>query len=485
MMKRKYLRLLLLTIILFSFSTGQYGCECIDTVPPTVSIINPQNGATVAGTVIIQVSVIERSKEKAPSGINKVEFYINETKKGEDTSAPYEYSWDTTQYPNSNHTIMAKAYDNAGNIGTTSITVNVLNQTGKAKWTFMVFMNGDNNLENYANLDLNEMKSVNSTNDVNIIVQLDRYSTPGAWRYRVLYNYLQEVWSTPDELDFGSPDTLKDFVIWTINKYPADKYALVIWNHGAGWKRKTLGLRGVSFDDTSNKYMTMVQLKSALSQVGRKIDVLGMDACLMAMMEIAYQVKDYADYLVGSEESEPSYGWPYNTILTSLVNYPTMSASTLASTIVNKYSNYYSSWSSVTQSAIDLSKISDLKDACNSLASALNNNMSTYKTDIQNAITNTQAYGYPDYRDLYHFSENIYSNISDTTIRNLATNVMIKVNSAVIAEWHSSDLANSHGISIWLPNSLYYSNYLSYYQSLDFAIYTQWDEFLGALYSNP
>ncbi|MCX7796947.1 MAG: clostripain-related cysteine peptidase [bacterium] len=457
-----------------------------DNLAPTVSITNPQNGVTVAGTVKIQVSVTERGRKKAPSGINRVEFYIDGSKIGEDSSSPYEYNWNTTQYSNGSHTITVKAYDNANNSATASITVNVLNQTGQAKWTFMVFMNGDNNLESFADSDLNEMKSVVSTNEVNIIVQLDRYSTPGAWRYRVLHKYLQEVWSTTSELDFGSPNTLKDFVVWTISNYPAERYALIIWDHGGGWRIKTLGLRGISYDDTSSTYMTMAQLKSALSQIGRKIDLLGMDACLMAMMEVAYQIKDYANYLVGSEESEPSWGWPYNTILTDLVSNPNMSPSTLASTIVNKYGTYYSYYSDVTQSAIDLSKISDLKNACDGLALALKNVINTYKTEIQLAVSSTLAYDYSDFRDLYHFAQNIYTGINDTTIRNLATNVMNKVTSAVVAEWHSSDLANSHGISVWLPPSaIYYNYYLSVYQALDFALSTQWDEFLGALYSTP
>ncbi|MBC7320031.1 hypothetical protein H5T89_05245 [bacterium] len=386
-MGRRVLNLLLLTIILFSFSTGQYGCECT-------------------------------------------------------------------------------------------------NQTGRAKWTFMVFMNGDNDLERWADSDLDEMKSVNSTNDVNIIVQLDRYYTNGAWRYRVLHKYLQEVWSTDTELDSSSPDTLEDFVTWTIANYPADHYALIIWNHGGGWKRKTLGLRGISYDVTSEGYMTMVQLKSALSQVGRRIEVLGMDACLMAMIEVAYQVKDYADYLVGSEASEPIEGWPYDDILSELVSNPEMSPSTLASTIVNKYGIRYNSWSNVTLSAIDLSKISNLKDACNNLALALNTNMSRYKTEIQKAIANTEFYDYSDFRDLYHFAQNIYNSINDPSVYTPADNVMSNVDSAVIAEWHSSNLAYSHGISVWLPDSSRYNSYYSLYKSLDFATDTYWDEFLGALYSN-
>jgi len=94
-----------------------------DSNKPEVTITNPHNGDTVSGTVTIQAQVTERSKKtKAPSGIAKVEFYIDGNKVGEDTSSPYEYNWDTSGLTTSStHTIQAKAYDNAGNIGESSV----------------------------------------------------------------------------------------------------------------------------------------------------------------------------------------------------------------------------------------------------------------------------------------------------------------------------------------------------------------------------
>jgi len=94
-----------------------------DSNKPEVTITNPHNGDTVSGTVTIQAQVTERStKTKAPSGIAKVEFYIDGNKVGEDTSSPYEYNWDTSGLTTSStHTIQAKAYDNAGNIGESSV----------------------------------------------------------------------------------------------------------------------------------------------------------------------------------------------------------------------------------------------------------------------------------------------------------------------------------------------------------------------------
>jgi len=91
-------------------STTQYTQK--DNTPPQVSIINPQNGKVVSGTVKIEVKATDNV------GVTKVEFYIDGKKVGDDTTSPYEYSWNTNtlQY-NSTHTIQAKAYDKAGNIG--------------------------------------------------------------------------------------------------------------------------------------------------------------------------------------------------------------------------------------------------------------------------------------------------------------------------------------------------------------------------------
>jgi hypothetical protein len=122
---RKALKLILI-LALFSFLIS--GCtkqsptpSTQDTTPPQVSITSPQNGQTVSGTITIQASATDNV------GVTKVEFYIDGNKVGEDTVSPYEYIWDTTQYANGNHTITAKAYDNAGNMGSASIIVNVQN----------------------------------------------------------------------------------------------------------------------------------------------------------------------------------------------------------------------------------------------------------------------------------------------------------------------------------------------------------------------
>ncbi|MGC8717067.1 MAG: clostripain-related cysteine peptidase [bacterium] len=466
----------LLFIILIFGLASIGGCSgflsCIpDTNAPIVVITSPPNRAYVNGIVPIQVTATDNV------GVSKVVFYVDNIEVGNSVSAPYIYNWDTYGLQNGSiHTIYVKAYDYAGNVGTSQ----VVQVTIGTSWTFMVYMNGDNSLSSYTTYDLQEMESVGSRNGINIIVQLDTYGNNGCWRYMVRQGSLDLLAQLP-ELDSGSPDTLRDFANWAMQNYPAKYYALIIWDHGNGWRRATT-TKGISQDETSNSIISSVGLKQAINQMTNRINLLGMDACLMSTVEVAYQVRGNADYLVGSEESEPANGWPYNTILSALADNPYMSPRDLASIIVDRYVASYSSSDVVTQSALDLSRIDSLVSSCDALAQTLISNMSVYKSMIQNAVSHTQHYsGDPNQYDLYDFAYNLLG--INSSIYSAASNVMSNVQSVVVNEAHSSSggVGNSHGLSVWIPNPTDYSNSISTYLTLDFAISTHWPQFLQAL----
>lgn len=93
-----------------------------DTIAPTTSITSPAANATVSGTVNIAASATDNI------GVSKVEFYVNSSLKGTDTTASYSYRWSTTSVVNGSYTITTKAYDAAGNVGqSAAITVTVKN----------------------------------------------------------------------------------------------------------------------------------------------------------------------------------------------------------------------------------------------------------------------------------------------------------------------------------------------------------------------
>ena len=373
-----------------------------------------------------------------------------------------------------------------------------------ADWTFMVYLDGDNDLERASIDDFLEMSSVGSDSNVNIVVQFDRIpgydSSFDNWtncqRFLVTEGVVPRVtnaisdWGDGKggrEVNMADPQTLIDFVEWGMDSYPASNYAVILWNHGDGWRIEYESewpiLKAVCWDDTSGgDGMYMNEVKSALATIKterQQVDLVGFDACLMGMTEVAYEIKDLANVMVASEASEPGDGWPYDTIIADLSASPTMNATDLGATIVNRYGESYGVASETTQSAIDLSIMDTLASYINDLAVAMDSN----KSEIVVARANSQEYDYPENIDLYHFADLLYIESSDPDIQTTASDVMTAVESAVIAEFHGTWLPNSHGLAIYFPETeaAFDNDYNG--SIIDFPADTQWDEFLSWYYS--
>ncbi|MGB9681689.1 MAG: clostripain-related cysteine peptidase [bacterium] len=473
----KSLVLKFFTLVLVIFIMGQVGGSCQNCIDLLVVIANPVSGSTVSDMVELKASVVG----SLASSVTRVKFTITGGSYPPSifTAYPpsYSTSWDTTTFDNGTYLIKAEAYTSGGKTAESpAINVTVNNDI---KWTFMVYMNGDNNLESAALDDLGEMKTVGSNNKLNVIVQLDKYNQSGCWRYKVNQGSLQLL-ATLEEQDFGDPNVLLDFVNWAMANYPASRYVLVIWDHGDGWRRKVgEAIKGISYDDHGG-FINTVELSNVFDSISRPIHIIGMDACLMQMEEVAYQIMYRGYYLVASQETELGDGWPYDTILQELKNNPNMDISQLPTIIVDKYMASYSS--GVTQSSRILYS-REVAYKANELAHTIRNNPNIWET-VKVIISCTQNYYYTDYKDLYDFARRLKDNTSmPTSIKNAAQSVMTAVNNVVTAEGHSgTNLANSHGISIWLPNSSQFASGRASYSQLDFAIDTEWDEMLDDLF---
>jgi hypothetical protein len=360
--------------------------------------------------------------------------------------------------------------------------------SGGAKWTIMVYMDGDNNLDDCAWDDLSELESVSSTDEIKIVTQLDAYySCSGTFRYYITGSapgtsyplYPDDIVQTLPEQNMADPATLTSFVNWATTNYPAEKYLLVLWNHGAGWRDSNIPTKGVIWDETSGgDYLTMAELVQGLDGINEGIDIIGFDACLMQMTEVAYEINgltNIPNYMVGSQASEWGDGWPYDDILTHLLANPGMTDAVLCETIVNDFINYCGIEG--TLSVLDFSTGTyDTYTTLNSFATALM--ASSYQNEIAAARSSAQSYSYSSgYRckDIYDFAERIKNSVPDCQSEALA--VMNQVNDFVLFEAHTgSGVVNSHGLSIYLPDNA--GEYDNDYNNLQFGIDTQWDEFL-------
>jgi uncharacterized membrane protein YgcG len=374
--------------------------------------------------------------------------------------------------------------------------VDVKTSNGGGNWTFMVYLDADNNLERFYIDTFLDMSSVGSTSQVKIVVQMDRISSTedwddtryGDWTDCKRFNVTQGLTPTPEnamedlgEVNMGDPNTLTDFVNWTIHSFPADSYCLVLMDHGSG------SVAGVCFDDSNGgDSLSLPELSQALNAIlPEKMDLLYFDACVTGMVEVAYQIRDYADIMVASEEVGYA-GEPIDYYLASLAANPSMSASELADVIVSNYIDYTTeTFPLSTMAGVDLSQISSLKTAVDSLAQSLNDSESMYNDEIGNARMQAEGYRGPFgglygwYIDLYNFAQLIYQHISDDAVRNNATQVMTALSNAVIAEDHYNH-PNSHGLSIFFPckTGSYYNTFKTTYWNTDFAKDTIWDEFI-------
>jgi hypothetical protein len=322
-----------------------------------------------------------------------------------------------------------------------------------AKWTFIVYIAADDNtLEEAAIGDFMEMASVGSNDNLNIVVQLDRIpgedDSYGDWTD--CRRFLITEGLTPadgneiiniGEVNMGDPATLVSFVEWAASNYPAEKYALIISSHGKGWE-------GSCWDETSgNDNMDIAEMRSALSDIsafiGQPLDVIGFDACLMGMTEVAYEVHDYASVMVASEHSEPSSGWPYDAILTQLTATPDINAAELATIFVDSYYSAYAP-TGYTMSAVDLTKVDAVVNGLNDLAQAL----ITYNG------TDTQA------------------------VKNYADTVTTTLDEAVIYERHGTRWPGSHGLAIYFPKAQTEFDATYNAGTVSLADDTAWEEFL-------
>jgi uncharacterized membrane protein len=402
--------------------------------------------------------------------------------------------------------------------------VGVMN--GTAQWTWLVYMAGDNNLEGFGRADVAEMKRVGSTSEVNIIVQFDTEESRTT-RFRVEKNKLRMLEEMPG-LDCGDPKVLTSFLKWGMKNFPATHYLLDVWNHGGGWEnlpldydydairalkpmaavgrhqlrralfrttvrkihRRAVHARAVAIDCGSHDYLDNQELRSAVARAlprGRKLDILGCDACLMNMLEIAYEMKDTARFMVGSEETEPVDGWPYAEILDSLVRQPVTAPVDLARLIVDEYARYFrGEGESVTQSALDLGHISTIAAAVDELADALSGDLNGVAGAVSLSRDRAQKFDMPEYVDLGDFTAQLAQRLPrHTDVQAAVSHIQAALDPGAPDSFVvdnatcGAKMARATGVSIYLPHP---ADYSPDYKDLRFSTQRKWRAFLEALF---
>ncbi len=286
--------------------------------------------------------------------------------------------------------------------------------------------------------------------------------------------------------NMGISTTLTEFLNYGISDYPADEYSVILWNHGAG------PLEGYGYDLNTRDILTMDEMVKAFEDVnlnGEKFELIGFDACLMGSIETAWCLRDYADYMVFSQESEPGYGWDYGFLAEADSCY---TGEELGKVIVDKYFEFYEDMpyvgNELTLSCVKLSEIGTVEDCINSLFGEVSDNiLAGGFAKASRCRNNTKAFGKAgnveyDLVDLGHLVSLL--SVEHGEKADKLTQALEK-----FVCYSRSNVTNANGVSIYHPysNKTYISAWMSTFKTFGFADeYTAYLEtFVAELNGNP
>ncbi len=158
-------------------------------------------------------------------------------------------------------------------------------------------------------------------------------------RYEIKGGKFEQVEELSDDMSMSDGKSLEDFLVWAKDKYQADRYMLVMWDHGGG-VAMGYGQDDVNKKNSDNEEDQTIQTSEVINAVkksGIRFDVIGFDACLMQDIEIAASMEPYTDYYLASEEVEGGYGWYYTSAFSKLAKDPGMSTEDLAVDLLSCY----------------------------------------------------------------------------------------------------------------------------------------------------
>lgn len=391
-------------------------------------------------------------------------------------------------------------------------------QQGKKAWTLMLYFVPDEKIERSLIGNINDIAKIGSGSDLNIVLMFDYASSKPTTYYQVDRGGVKAI-KELGETNMGSPQVFYDFIKFSMTNYPAERYALIINSHGSGWESYYGGGsvssgvqldsqidispayqppvmngidlsgfdRAIAYDDDPSDCLTLKELKKALTMAAKnfngskKIDMFIADACLFAMIEAAYELRDAASVIMGSESTIPGTGLDYRSIAAELTKNPKTDAITLSKTIAKNFTS--ASYGDNILVGINTSSIEPLASAFSDLAARL------LKVNGKRSFSGVSKIGDVDkYSDIANIADSILkkeiSFASDPAFPEIASQAKIvkeKLSEALCAFSASGSFRSGFGgISVYWPDKTRYPKYKSFYKALDFANKFQWDEFLDS-----
>lgn len=350
------------------------------------------------------------------------------------------------------------------------------NITQNKSWTALFYI--DNDYHNGGDLlESLFIDEISSNENLNVFVIQDKLNGP-AFYYFIDESHNKILLEELGEVNMADYKTLRDFINYGKNNYPADRYFLWVVDHGGAWK-------GACMDDTSGELaMSMDGLQQALTESGG-VDIISFLACLMSSLESVYELRDLVDVYIGSEDLAYSAAWngvcgDTNQLLT---DFPELSTEETSIEVVNYFQENVNPYANkLTMSAIRADKVGELTNAVNSLAKYFVFHWIRSYFNVKDAFDSTFLLA-----DLQEWAEvfEVYDlrgfieNLPDSPRKQAALDAF---DDAILTEVHGEDRSETHGLSIFFQaNKSTYELYRVYRDKklgLDFPRDFMWDEFL-------
>ena len=326
-------------------------------------------------------------------------------------------------------------------------------------WTILLYSAADNDMQAYNLQNIRDLETIGSDDSTNLVAQVD--TGDACKRYllqRATATPADQIESQPLEtsgpVNMSDPKTLADFITWGMQAYPADHTMVIVSDHGSGWQ-------GACEDDSANDWMSLPHLREAFEEAqqrtGKKVDIVGFDACLMASTEVAHELTDVCDYVIGSEDYEDSAGWPYTRIFNpELVAHLQQAASSRIRVAPHDLAEACVKYAAGTQdvlptmSAISTHEVPQLSSALQALSDAI------VASPDQKPIVAAAAdasYPFDAFHDLLDFTHRLQAapdagGTTNPSILSAAARVEEAATRAIIAEQHAPQHTGAHGLTI-------------------------------------
>ncbi len=403
-----------------------------------------------------------------------------------------------------------------------------------AEWTVMLYMGGDNNLAPIALIDLNELEQVGSTDKVHFTaladVYYECYDQYGASIACILDDSgvpvvpMMHITKHPEDgvqshltdtgavlypsVGFNSadPNNLKNFIKWSADRFPAKRYALVIWDHGSSWLPGRAGSAAVSdsYEGDGNS-MFIHEIEAAIKGAGTHLNLLSFIACNMGGVEVAYQLKDVTDFICGSQKTMIAGNDDnFKTIANFLTSNPAVGPEALGKAIIDAYINFWAqdNDSSLTASLVRTDRLPAVAQAVNQLTPLLADPAVISSDELRESFF--EPVRFLQDVDLCNYTYVVPYHVQSPALNTALSTIREKVHNAVIynrtfttdqqdSSWtfgtrefgqgEDINVTGAEGLNIYLPTDTDWTqNNFGYYNSIAFNSATGWNYVIAHAY---